>query len=206
MKLSSIFISTILLTFSFASCNFSSESVFSDETYQDTIKQNIGGSLIRDIHYYNDFQSFIYDINYSYKDQFDSINIIGYGSYYSQKPPKDEQLIQIDKWKIFKTSKDRDVDVLFVCDNYSNNWTEYEISPETIEQTDLWKKQKINSQVDNWDSVSKIEKIDKNGTVTVLYTYAKKDRIFSFITGKRQVIYKIDFQTGRLEMNKIIEL
>lgn len=205
MKLRTILISSLLL-FGLFGCNVSTDSIFTDESYQDTIKQNIGGSLIRDIHHYNDFQSFIFDIKYSFKDQFDSIKVIGYGSYYSQKPPKDEQLIQIDKWRILKTSKDRDVDVLFICNNSSKIWTEYEISPETIEQTDLWKKQKINSQVDNWDSVSKVEKIDKNGNVIVLYTYAEKDRIFSFITRKRQIIYKIDFQTGRLEMSKITEL
>jgi hypothetical protein len=206
MKSSTIFISTILLAFSFASCNFSSDSVFSDETYQDTIKQNIGGSLIRDIHYYNDFQSYIYDIKYSYKNQIDSIKIIGYGSYYSQEPPKDEQLVQIDKWKIFKTSKDRDVDMLFVCDNFTKNWTEYEISPETIEQSDLWKKQNIESRTDNWDSVAKVKKIDSNGEVTVIYTYVRKKWIPFFKTGKRKVIYKIDFKTGRLEISKILEL
>ena len=43
---------------------------------RDTIKQNIGGLLVRNIHHYNDFHSYDYDIEYSYSDKFDSINKI----------------------------------------------------------------------------------------------------------------------------------
>lgn len=205
MKLATFYI-LIILAFTLFSCKESGDSVFADEIYQDTLKQNIGGFLVRSIHHYNDFQSYNYDIEYSYIDKLDSINKIGSGSYYSEEPPKDEQLIQLAKWTILKTSGDRDKDLIFICDNDSKKWTEFEISPKTIEQTDLWKEQNIDSQLDNWDTVSKIDKIDQDGNITVQYTFAKKNRIFSFITGERQITYKINLQTGRPEMTEISEM
>ncbi|MFZ4798953.1 MAG: hypothetical protein ACOYMA_15740 [Bacteroidia bacterium] len=205
MKLKTIIILTIIISNLF-SCKDSGESVFTDKTYQDTIKQNIGGLLIREIHYYDDFSSWIYDVKYSYKDKFDSISSIGSGSFYKVEPPKDEQLIQIAKWTIFKTSSDRDKDLLFICDNDTKKWTEFEISPKTIEQTGLWREQNIDSELENWDTVSKIDKIDQDGNITVNYTYAKKNRIFSFITGERQISYKINLQTGRPEMTGVAEI
>jgi hypothetical protein len=205
MKLTTFYILTIF-SLTLFSCKDSGESVFTDETFQDTLRQNIGGSLVRSIHHYNDFQSYNYDIEYSYIDKLDSINKIGLGSFYAQEPPKDEQLIQLGKWTIFKTSGDRDKDLLFVCDNDTKKWTEFEISPKTIEQTVLWNEQNIDSQLDNWDTVSKIDNIDQDGTITVNYTYAKKNRIFSFITGKRQITYKINLETGRPEMTRVTEI
>lgn len=196
----------IILTFSLfglISCN-STDSIFTDETYQDSIKQNIGGLLIRDIHHYNDFNSFNYDIEYSYKNKNDSIKKIGVGSFYGQEPLKDEQLIRIDKWTVLKTSGDRDKDFIYIGDG-NNIWTKYEISPETIEQQDLWKAQKIDTRTDNWDAVSKVKKIDSNGDVTVVYTFVREKFIPFFKTGKRKVIYNLNKTTGILEMTKIFE-
>ena len=203
MKLKPISILTILISTLF-SCKDSGESVFTDKTYQDTIKQNIGGLLVRNIHHYNDFHSYDYDIEYSYSDKFDSINKIGSGSFHGQEPPKDEQLIRLGKWIIFKTSGDRDKDFVYIGSS-NNFWTKYEISPETIEQKDLWKAQKIKTRTDNWDAVSKVTEIDSNGNVTVLYTFVKEKFIPFFKTGKRQVIYSLNKETGRLEMTKITD-
>jgi hypothetical protein len=205
MRQKAICILTIL-SFAVTSCNNSGKSVLTDKYYSDTINQKNGGKLIRDIHYWDTFHSWDYEIKYSYKDKFDSIYVIGSGNYHGQEIPKDDQLIQVNKWTIFKTSRSRDADVIFVWNKNSNTWTEYEISPETIEQTDIWKKQKINSQLDNWDTVSKIKKIDENGNITVLYTFAKKNRIFSFITSKRQINYRINLQTGRPELTEILDI
>jgi hypothetical protein len=205
MKLKTIFILTIITSTLF-SCNDSGESVFTDKTYQDTIKQNIGGLLIREIHYTDDFHSWINDIKYSYKDKFDSISNIGSGTYYAEEPPKDEQLFHFGKWTVFKTSGDRDKDLLFIYDKDKKIWNEFAISPETIEQTDLWRNKNIDSELHNWDTVSKIDKIDQDGNIIVLYTYAKKNRIFSFIRGKRQITYKINLQTGRPEMTDVTEI
>jgi hypothetical protein len=205
MKLTKLYILTIFI-FTLFSCNDTGESVFTDEKHQDTLRQNIGGSLIRNIHYTNDFQSYIYDIEYSYLDKQDSVYKIGLGSFYGQEPPKDEQLIRLGKWTIFKTSADRDKDLLFICDNDIKTWTKFEISPKTIEETGLWKEQNIDSQIDNWDTVSKIDKIEANGNIIVNYTYAKKNRIFTFITGERQITYRINSQTGIPEIKSVTEL
>ncbi len=201
MRLQNNILSFLLL--GLISCN-STDSVFTDETYQDTIKQNIGGFLIREIHHYDDFHSYNYDIEYLFKDKNDSIYKIGLGSFYGQEPPKDEQLIRIDKWIIFKTSGDRDKDFIYIG-NSSNIWTKYEISPETIEQQDLWTAQKIDTRTDNWDAVSKIKNIDSNGNVTVVYTFVREKFIPFFKTGKRKVIYSLNNINGRLEMTKILE-
>lgn len=203
MKLRTFFILTTIISTLF-SCKNSGESVFTDKTYQDTIKQNIGGLLIRDIHYYDDFHSYNYDIEYSYKDKQDSIIKIGSGSFSGQELPKDEQLIQLGKWIVFKTSGDRDKDFIFIFDN-NNTCIKYEISPEVIEQEDLWKEQKIDSRTDNWDSVAKVKKIDSNGEFTVVYTFVRRKFIPFFKTGKRNVIYDLNKKTGRLEMIKITE-
>ena len=197
-----ITIGTTIVIF-LASCN-KSGSVFSDESYQDTIKQNNGGIIIRNIHYYNDFKSFDYEIDYIYKDKDDCISTIGHGLYYNHKPPKDEQLIQFGRWLIFKTSGGRDNDILFIYNNNTQIWSRYEISPYKIECADLWIAQNIASEFDNWDSVTKISNIDKNGKITVLYTYRKKNSIFNFnATEKRNIIYKINSETGVLEMIEI---
>ena len=201
MRLQNIILTFLL--FGLISCN-STDSIFTDETYQDTIKQNIGGLLIRDIHHCNDFNSFNYDIDYSYKDQNHSISKIGAGSFYGQEPPKEEQLIQIDKWTVFKTSGDRDKDFLYIG-NSDKILPKYEISPETIEQQDLWKEQKIETRTDNWDSVSKVKRIDSNGNVIVVYTFVREKFIPFFKTGKRKVIYSLNKTTGILEMTKILE-
>jgi hypothetical protein len=205
MKLKTIFILTIITSTLF-SCNDSVESVFTDKTYQDTIKQNIGGLLIREIHYTEDFQSWINDIKYSYKDKFDSISNIGSGTYHAEEPPKDEQLFLFGNWTVFKTSGDRDKDLLFIYDKDKNIWNEFEISPEVIEKTVLWRNKNIDSELHSGDTVSKINKIDKDGNIIVLYIYAKKNRIFSFIRGKRQITYKINLQTGRPEMTDVREI
>ena len=199
MKFITIFILLATLLFS---CSW--ENIFSDETYQDSIRQNIGGQLIRNIHYSNDFQAFWYNIEYLYKkNDSDSANRIGSGFYYGKKPPENEQILQVDNWLVFKTSGDREKDLLFISRDNSNVWIEFEISPKTIESTDSWRELGINSSIEYWDSVSKINKIDENGYVTVWYTYAIKDRIFSFQTGKRKIVYKIDLQTGKPEIVEI---
>ena len=51
-----------------------------------------------------------------------------------------------------------------------------------------------------------MKEIENNGKVIVLYKYAKNKRIFSFLTGKRQIEFKINLQTGELRIDKITEI
>lgn len=195
----------MIFIFGLISCDFSGD-IFTDETYKDTLTQNIGGSLIRDIHHYNDFHSFNYDIEYSYKDENDSIYKIGLGSFYAQEPPKDEQLMRFGKWIVFKTCGDRDKDFIYIGDYTNwNSWTKYEISPESIELQDLWKAQNIKTRTDNWDAVAKVETIDKNGQIIIKYTFVRERFIPFFKTGKRKIICNVNNETGKLDLIRIKE-
>jgi hypothetical protein len=197
---------SICLVLILTACQSYVDSALTDKKYTETIAQNIGGQLICNVHFYDDFHSFDYDVEYNYRDERDSVYKIGTGKYAGQNWPKDEQLFKLDHWTILKTSRDRDADKLIIGDTQSNAWKEYEISPETIEQDDFWKKEKVNSNPDNFDSVAKIQSFGSEGQFSVNYTFATKDRIFSFITGERLIDYVIDKKTGRPQMTKISKL
>lgn len=107
---------------------------------------------------------------------------------------------------MFKTSRDRDKDVLFIYDNIQSKWDEYEISPTTVEQEALWKNQNIDSEIGNWKTTSKITKIDKFGVITVHYRYAKKNRTLLSSQGECLISYRIDSETGRPEMTRVSPL
>jgi hypothetical protein len=204
MKLRSLIISIFFLL-SLTACDDFVKNALTDETYIDTLKQNIGGELIRNIHYSNDFQSWDFDIQYSYKDKFDSIYIIGSGNYHGQSLPKNEQLIQLENWVILNTNNGFHCKIIIGLLK-TNNWTEFEISPQTIEKDIVWQRQNINSNPNTGDSKVTIEKLNTKGDFSVIYKFAKKDRIFSFMTGKRRVKYKINLETGRPEMTSVSKL
>lgn len=204
MKLTKLIIAIFLL-FSITACDDFVKNTLTDITYKDTIKQNIGGELIRDIHYYDDFQGWDHDILYSYKDELDSIHNIGLGNYHSQDIPKDEQLLVINKWTFLPTNDGFHCKII-VGDMKANNWTEFEISPQTIEQDHVWQKSKINSEPNNGDSKVTFKSVTKEGEFSFIYKFSKKNRIFSFMTGERQVVYKLNMQSGRPEMTNVIEL
>ena len=143
---------SICLMLTLPGCQSYVDNALTDKRYTETIAQKIGGQLICNVHFYDDFSSSDYDIEYSFKDEQDSIHKIGTGRYSGQEWPKDEQLFKLEHWIILKTSKDRDADKLIVGDIQANSWTEYEISPEAIERDDFWEKEKVNSDSDNFDS------------------------------------------------------
>ena len=203
MKLTKLIIATFLL-FSITACDDFVKNALTDKTYKDTLKQNIGGELIRDIHYYDDFQAWDNDIQYSYRDKFDSIHEIGSGNFHSQDIPKDEQLLTINKWTVLPTNDGFHCKMI-VGDMKANNWTEFEISPQTIEQDLVWQNQNINSEPKNGDSKVTFMCVTKEGEFSFLYKFAKKDRVFSFMTGEREVVYKLNMQLGKPEMTNIIE-
>jgi hypothetical protein len=205
MRRWTIYIS-ICLVMILTACQSYIDNAVTDKKYTETIMQRIGGQLICNVRYTVDFHSWDYDIEYTYKDERDSTYKIGTGKYAGQEWPKDEQLLKFDRWTILKTSKDRDADKLIIGNTQANSWTEYEISPETIEQDEFWKKEKLNSSPDYFNSVAKIQAFELDGQFSVIYTFAKKDRIFSFMTGERKIDYVIDRQTGRPLMTKISEL
>ena len=163
MKLTTFFI-TISFLLSLAACDDFVKNALTDKTYKDTLKQNVGGELFRDIHYSDDFQSWDYDIQYSYKDKFNSIYIIGSGNFHGQEIPNDEQLLQINKWTVLNT--DDGFHCKIIVGNLNENiFTTYEISPQTIEQDLVWKNQNIKSNPNTGDSKVIFENMKTNGYV-----------------------------------------
>ncbi len=88
----------------------------------------------------------------------------------------------------------------------TKNFVDYEFPPKTIEQNLVWQKQKIESNPITGDSKVTFEKMSRNGEFSVIYKFAKKDRIFSFMTSKRRVNYIINIQTGKPKMTGVSEL
>jgi hypothetical protein len=205
MKPNLFFKSTFLILLGFSSCQDSDGNILSDKIYQDTLRQNIGGSLIRDIHYYNDFHSWDRDVTYLYKDKFGNIFKIGNGNFHGQELPKNEQLIQFNSWTILNTNEGFHCKII-IGDLTTKNFVDYELSPETIGQDLVWQKQNIGSDPNNGDSKVTFENFNSDSEFSVIYKFANKGRIFSFMTSKRRVNYKINIQTGRPEITSVSEL
>jgi len=185
-------------------CDDFVKNALTDKIYKDTLKQNIGGELIRAIHYYDDFQAIDYDIQYSYKDKYGSIQKIGSGNYHNQNIPKDEQLLEINRWTVLQTNDGFHCKVI-VGDAITDSWTEFVVSPHTIEQDVIWQNQNVDSELSNGDSKVTLKSVTNEGVFSYIYEFAIRDRLFSFITGERLVVYKLNMGSGRLQMTEILE-
>jgi hypothetical protein len=209
----SVFILLFILTIVFSACNNFENTAkefildaLSDTTYTVEIPQDIGGVLLCKVHYYDDFQSIDYDIEYFYDNKAinDSLILIGSGSYSGEKWNKNEQLIKVGEWNVLQTSNDHHSDKLLVgkLNNYSI-WKEHIFSPETIEQNSLWKTKTINSSPDNYDSNVEIDQVTREGQILAVYEYAIRDRWFSFMTSERKLSFKLNIETGEPELLEI---
>lgn len=170
-----------------------------------TIKQSIGGKLICKSETTADFHSWDNIINFQYKAPNDSVYQIGAGKYHGEEWKKEEQLIKYHNWIILKTSNDRDSDILYVGKLKTKIWNSFIITPDSIESFSLWKEQNIDSRTDNWDSISKIENLNSDGTFSVIYQYRKGKETFSIFSKneKKRITFKINNETGIPEMIKI---
>jgi hypothetical protein len=160
------------------------------------IEQNVGGVLICSSSYYIDYHSWDYYIDYMYRFPNDSISEIGAGRIHGENWERDEQIIRVGDWYVLKVSHDRDADVLFIGDEQTKKWREYVISPQFIEGHELWKKERISTQLNNWNTVAKIEKVSPDGTVVVKYKFRKGNARTNFQNGKRYITFKINSETG----------
>ena len=113
----------------------------------------------------------------------------------------DEQLIKYKDWIILQVG-----DSVIIGSLILNKWDKYDFSPKEIEAHSLWINNKVNSSPDNGSSFVRIEKINTEGEITIFYTYAIKDRIFSFMVGKKLVKYQINLSTGIPEMKEVLNL
>jgi hypothetical protein len=179
------------------------DSALTDTTYIVKIPQKIGGTLICNAYYFDDFHSWNFDIEYNYENIYNSVSYIGNGRYAGREWEKDEQLVKFRNWLILKTADHRN-DKLIIGDLKSNKWTEYELSPKVIEEDNLWINSNINSSPDYYDSFTRIESVDSTGEFLILYKYAIKNRIFSFMEGKRMIKFRVNSISGKPEMIKIL--
>lgn len=192
---------------SFNAYKFATGDILSDPVHETIeINQAVGGVLICSSTYYDDIGGWQYYIDYSYSFPNDSIRKIGTGIIYAEKWKKNEQIIKIDDWYVLNASHDRDADVLFIGNEHSKEWSEHVISPTFIESHELWTKERISTQLDNWDTVAKIEEISTDGIITVKYKYRKGNAVTNFQNGKRRITFKINMETGAPEMIKISEM
>ncbi|MFT3796518.1 hypothetical protein [Flavobacterium sp.] len=184
------------------SCQGKVEDLLQDKTYVETLPQKIGGKLICNVHYWDDFQQAVHEIKYTYVDK-NGINYnLGSGKF-EKGWNKEEQLIQIKKWTILHTENSRNSDKLIIGDMSSNEWNDFIISPDIIEEIPIWKEKDIDSSPNNYDSTAKITKLKNNGEFIVTYKFAIKDRTFNFQNGERKLHYKLNFQTGIPKLVKI---
>jgi hypothetical protein len=193
------------------SCEFANKkaaefisSALTDTTYKVEIPQGIGGILVCDVHYSDDFQTFEYSISYHYKKRLDSMVHIGNGTYCNTWKQK-EQLLSIGAWTYLQTSADHHSDKLLIGQlDKPDSWREIVFSPKSIENDPMWISSQINSNPENYDSKVKIIDIDmKSGIINANYVFAKKNRIFSFMTGKRMITYELDKISGLPRMIRI---
>ena len=182
------------------------KEVLTDTTFTKEIPQKIGGTLICEVNYSDDFHSWDYHIDYKYKDTANQVLPLGSGLYSGKDWHKKEQIQLIGDWAILKTSSNRDSDRLIIGKiNSTEKWNEFNFSPETIEAEKLWQDADINSEPNNYDSKVTVGDIDLKGIISVNYTFAKKDRTLSFMNGERKVLYMIDSVTGKPQMKRIEE-
>jgi hypothetical protein len=182
------------------------KNALTDTTYVVSIPQKIGGELLCQVHYSNDFHSWDYYVNYTYTTNKEDSIEIGSGRYSGEDWKRNEQIKSIGNWYALKTGSDWKSDKLLIGKiDSGNKWKEYVFSPEIIESERLWQTAQVNSDPNNGDSEVRIKTIEDNGEIIVGYVFAKKDRVFAFMTGRRTVKYLLNSQSGVPYLSEISE-
>ncbi len=131
---------------------------------------------------------------------------IGHGRFSGKYFDKESQLIRIGEWYALKTSERWDMEKLIVGKlDTTEKWKEYIFCADSIENSAMWQREKINSSPHNGASEVRIISLDQKGEILVEYDYAIRGRLFPFNTGDRELIYRIDKKTGLTYLVKIVE-
>ena len=162
------------------------------------INQNIGGKLICKMEYYPDHHSWSYIINYEYETQNGELQNLGQGFYSGREWNQDEQLLKIDKWTVLKTGNHHGSDKIIYGELKTNEWSEYEFTPQSIENDSLWKTKKIKTLI-NWSPSESFIKDIENNKITVIYEY-RIDETNTELTEKKLIEYEL---SEKPEMKKI---
>ena len=134
------------------------------------IQQKIGGILICKMEYYPDHHSWDYIINYEYETPNGKKQNLGQGVYSGREWNEDEQLVKINDKYVLKTGNFDGSDKIIYGNIETNNWNEYEFTPQKIENDSLWRTKKIKSLVNYWPSETYINEIT-NDKIYVTYSY-----------------------------------
>ena len=134
------------------------------------INQEIGGKLICKMEYYPDHHSWNYIINYEYETQNGKIQNLVQGVYSGREWNEDEQLVKINDTYVLKTGNFDGSDKIIYGNIETNNWNEYEFTPQKIENDSLWKAKKFKSLINYWPSETYINEIT-NEKIYVTYRY-----------------------------------
>jgi len=134
------------------------------------INQEIGGKLICKMEYYPDHHSWNYIINYEYETRNGEIQDLGQGVYSGREWTEDEQLVKVNDTYVLKTGNFDGSDKIIFGNIETNNWNEYEFTPQKIENDSLWKTKKIKSLVNYWPSETYINEMT-NDKIYVTYKY-----------------------------------
>ena len=199
-----LYIITLFILVILSGCDFLEKRVadfvdnaLTDTTYIVSIPQDIGGELLCNVNYSDDFHSWDYYVDYNYINGKGDTIEVGSGRYSGRNWKENEQILTIGSCYILKSGSDRKSDKLLIGQKDSNEkWKEYIFSPNSIEKEELWKSKKIDSNPNNGDSEVRIEIVETNGSIIINYVFAKKDRVFAFMTGRRKIIYSLDLDTG----------
>jgi hypothetical protein len=176
---------------------------FDTEYDKAEIVQKIGGKLICNSIYNADHHDWQYDITYEYKSKENKTFKIGNGTYYAREWNKDEQLIKFDKWIILKTGNFYGSDKIIIGNFETQKWTDYQFTPEIIENEKMWKVAKIKSLLNYCCAESYITRI-YNGKIMVEYKF-RINETKTELMDKRKLIYEIDKNTGKPNLIRIIE-
>lgn len=151
--------------------------------------------------YTADIHDYEFSIEYKYKNVNDSIIPIGFGSNIGEEWDKENQLIKVANRLILKAC----TNCIYISENDSKVWKEYCFSPEEIEKDSLWIAQKIESELHNFYTKVKIEKIERDGTISLNYHFRKANPTFFSKNDERTITYKISQETGEPKISKISE-
>lgn len=164
------------------------------------IKQDIGGTLLCNSVYLADLHSWQYEVDYSYNTPNKQNYVLGSGSFYGRNWRKDEQLIKYGEYFYLQTGGFGHADKVLFGKLDSVKWKEFEISPENIEQNELWISKNIYSKK-GWLPQESYIKSFSNGILKVEYLYRTGEEVND--QEKRLITYKLNTETGIPEMKDI---
>ena len=170
------------------------------EYYTEIVPQKVGGKLLCDAETHVDLHTGHFSLKYRYVNGNDTVRI-GDTRFSGGSWIKKEQLIRFQTVYILKSRYSYNGNIIFIGDKNTNDWKQFVILPEKIEDDSLWKSCHIHSLTDYSPSSSLITRID-SGLIYVEYKYRVDKRITGLI-GTSQIVYRLSAQKRNIKMISI---